>query len=271
MDNLDLLIEQKMLQFLQIQNSGGGIMTRIKTSIALMAVAAGLAACGSTATVSPKTPTTAVKQVAVGPTTAPTVDCGAPNQPPKNMPPQPVSDNCWAGGFYLGTGSFHNRKIIYADKFANYTLDQITPQLIRTNPKLAQTILKASTQVIPVPMANKLYNGTVPNASAGDSQVTTGKNPSDPLGLLYNYPTIVSGGVSAFAKSGSSFKDPTTALVTECVDNQEYWVGPSGAPLSGLNGYTGYLQWTDQLVRTSSGWQMSLLGINQKEVKSCGG
>ena len=35
--------------------SGGGIMTRIKTSIALMTLAAGVAACGSTATASPKT------------------------------------------------------------------------------------------------------------------------------------------------------------------------------------------------------------------------
>ena len=246
-------------------------MTHIKTSIALMTLAAGVAACGSTATASPKTPTTAVKPAVSGPTAAPTVDCGAPNQPPKNMPPQPVADNCWAGGFYLGTGSFHNRKIIYADKFANYTLSQITPQLIRTNPALAQTILKASEQVLPVPMADTIYKGLQPYVTAGDTEVSTGKNPSDPTGLRFNYPTVVSGGVSVFSKSGTATSDPTKAVITECVSNQEYLVGTNNSPLPGLAGYRGYVQWSDQLVKTAKAWQMSLMYIGEKEVASCGG
>ena len=209
-----------------------------------------------------------MKPAVAGPATAPTVDCGAPNQPPKNMPPQPVADNCWAGGFYLGTGSFHNRKIIYADKFANYTGGQITPQLIRSNPALAQTILKAAEQAMTPGMAKLVWNGLSSMASEGDSTVLTGKNPTDPTGLRFNDPTVVSGGISVFSKDGATGKDPSKAVISECADIQEYQVGPTKAPVSGINGYTGYERWTDDLIKTSSGWQVERFGYPTK-VTSC--
>ena len=233
-----------------------------------MTLAAGVAACGSTATASSKTTTTAVKPATSGPAAAPTVDCGAPNQPPKNMPPQPVADNCWAGGFYLGTGSFHNRKIIYADKFANYTVDQITPQLIRTNPALAQTILKSAEQAMTPGIAKLAWAGLSSMAAKGESLVLTGKNPSDPTGMRFNYPTIVSGGVSVFSKGVSNAQDPTTATVRECADGEGYIVGSNNQPVPGVEGKAGFMQWTDTLIKTSIGWQVEQAGL-PKAVTSC--
>ena len=180
------------------------------------------------------------------------------------MPPQPVADNCWAGGFYLGTGSFHNRKIIYADKFANYTVDQITPQLIRTNPALAQTILKAAEQAMTPGMTKLVWDGLSSMAAKGDSTKVKGTNLADPTGLRYNYPTITSGGVSDIPQSGATTKIPTTATIHECANDLTYTVGANNQPVAGIAGYPGPTQWTDQLIKTANGWQVERFGYPTK-------
>ena len=249
-------------------------MVNAKTKLALVALAAGLTACGSTATAKAASST-------ASPATAPTVDCGAPNNPPKNMPPQPVADNCWAGGFYLGTGSFHNRKLIFADKEGISSLYAITPQLVRTNPNAAATLEQAATEFVTAVLVSKSANqyatssalgewmpSTIQQANAGDSLVTTTK--VNPLGLLYNYPVILTGGVSVIpnGKLVQKFPVGSTAEVGECVDMQARVVDPSGKALNNVNGYTGWMKWADELTKTSTGWKISRVDIGLTEVKT---
>ena len=244
-----------------------------------MALAAGMAACGSTATASTKVPntttstkvpTTAVKPAVSGPAAAPTVDCGAPNQPPKNMPPKPVADNCWAGGFYLGTGSFHNRKIIYADKAGNSALFAITPQLVRTNPHAAATLEKAAAKFVTSGALGEWMPSTIQQAKAGDKLVSTGINPSDPTGLHYAYTVVLTGGVSAIpgVQPIRKFAFGSTAQVGECINNQVHVVDPAGKPVNNINGYTGWMKWTDILTKTSAGWKISRIDIGLSESKT---
>lgn len=241
-------------------------MTSVKTSIALIALAAGVSACGSTASA------TSGKPPAAAPVANTTSAACNPNNPipPKNQPKTPKANSCWAGNFYVGDGSLHNKKIIFADKMANYTVDQLTPQLIRNDLAKAVVAEKVLAEYATPAAISEVMNWVTPLAKAGDTLVQTEKNPKDPTGLLTNYPDVLVGGVSAIPSNSSAASNtPTQAQIGECVNHQIYMVGSNQSPLTGLNGYSGDLQWTDELVKTSVGWQVSNFSVGMKEVKSC--
>lgn len=233
--------------------------------MALMALAAGVAACGSTAAA-----TSQPVSSSVTPTTV-SAACNPNNPvPPKVQPKTPKANSCWAGNFYIGEGSRHNKRIIYADKTANYTADQLTPQLIRTDPAKAITIEKVLAKYATPSAQTQVQQDLNPLAKAGDSLVTTGKNPSNPTGLIYTYPVILTGGVSSIPSNSSAASNtPTQAQIGECVNEQIYIVGQNKQPLPGLPGYFGDSKWTDELVKTSNGWQVSQFSVGLKEVSSC--
>lgn len=241
-------------------------MTSSKTALALMAVAAGVAACGSTNAAKPQPVSSPVAATTVSAACNPTNPI-----PPKGQPKTPDVNSCWAGNFYVGEGSLHNKELIYVDKMATYSLFQLTPQLIRTDPARATFIRKVAALYLTTKAQQQIFPVINAEANSGDSLVTTGKNPADPTALLTNYPTVVAGGVADIPSSTATqvFKVGSTALVGECIDKQVYAVGPNQAPVSGINGYSGNLEWTDQLVKTSNGWQVNALDIAIHEVPSC--
>ena len=107
-------------------------MTTIKTSVALMALAAGVAACGSTTTASSKVATTtgSINYNKPGPCN----DLPKMLVEPKTTPPIPTADSCWANGMYVGSGSLTSKKIIFAAKMADLMQYEATSALF-TNPK----------------------------------------------------------------------------------------------------------------------------------------
>lgn len=139
-----------------------------------------------------------------------------------------------------------------------------TPQLIRTNPALAQTILKAAEQAMTPGMTKLVWDGLSSMAAKGDSTKVKGTNLADPTGLRYNYPTITSGGVSDIPQSGATTKIPTTATIHECANDLTYTVGANNQPVAGIAGYPGPTQWTDQLIKTANGWQVERFGYPTK-------
>lgn len=238
---------------------------KVRSTLTFVAIATALAACGSTASAS----STSTTLPNVTPTTV-SAACNPSNpQPPKVMPKAPTADSCWAAGFYLGEGSLHNKELIWTDKQANYSVDQLTPQLIRTDPAKAQIVEKVLAEYATPTAENLEVQLISAQATAGNSLVPSGKNPSDPAGLFDTYPTIVSGGVSDIP-SVTPTTAPTTALVGECADEQLYFVTPKNLPVTGLPGYVGPVQWTDQLTKTSTGWKVSVFGGGTHEVSSCG-
>ena len=107
-------------------------MTSIKTSIALVALAAGVAACGSS------TPAASTK-----PTNTQSVDYNKPGPcndlpkmlvEPKTTPPSPTADSCWANGIFVGNGSLKSKQIIFASRMADL-LQYKTTSAMFTNPQ----------------------------------------------------------------------------------------------------------------------------------------
>ena len=238
-------------------------MTTIKTSVALMALSAGVAACGSTVAA------TSGKPPALPVTSTVSAACNPHNPvPPKTQPKTPKANLCWAGNFFVGEWSLHNKRVIFADKMANYSADQLTPQLIRTDPAKAIVVEKVLAEYATPAAQTQIQQNLNPLAKAGDTLVTTGKNPKDPTGLISTYPVILTGGVSSIP-SGNNSPVPSQAQVGECVNEQLYVVGPNNLPLPGLPGYFGDVKWTDELVKTSTGWQVSQFSVGLKEVSSC--
>lgn len=107
-------------------------MTSIKTSIALIALAAGVAACGSTATAASTKPvgTQSVNYNTAGPCN----DLPGMLTEPKTTPPTPTADSCWANGLYVGSGSLQSKQIVFASKMADLMQYEATSALF-TNPK----------------------------------------------------------------------------------------------------------------------------------------
>lgn len=106
-------------------------MTSVKTSIALVALAAGVAACGSTAAASTKpTNTQSVNYNKRGPCN----DLPGMLTEPKTTPPTPTADSCWANGLYVGSGSLQSKQIVFASKMADL-LHYETTSAMFTNPK----------------------------------------------------------------------------------------------------------------------------------------
>ena len=89
-------------------------MMKIRTSLAFVAVAAALAACGSTTSAS----STKVTAPSIGAATA-----GPCNNldltVPKSTPSTPTAMSCWANGIYVGNGSLKSKQIIFASKMAH--------------------------------------------------------------------------------------------------------------------------------------------------------
>lgn len=241
-------------------------MTTIKTALGLMALAAGVAACGSTA------PAASGKPPALPVTATVSAACNPHNPiPPKVQPKTPKADSCWAGNFYVGNGSLHNKELIYVDKMANYSLFQLTPQLIRTDPAKATFIKKVAALYLTTKAQEQIFPVIDAEAKAGDTLVNSTKNPQDPTGLITNYPYVLTGGVSSIPSSSPppTFKVGSSAMVGECINKQVYAVGSNNLPVAGINGYLGNLEWTDQLVKTSNGWQVNILDGAIHGVTSC--
>lgn len=240
---------------------------KIRSTLTFVAIATALAACGSTASASSTKTTTDLTSGT--PTTVSAACNPATPVPPKVMPKSPTASSCWAAGFYLGEGSLHNKTLIWVDKQANYSIDQLTPQLIRTDPAKATLVEKVLAQYATPKAQNETMRYVTPLAKSGDSLVPTGKAPTDPTGLLYTYPDVLVGGISDIPQNGPSTTAPTQAQVGECVNQQIYLVGPNNLPVAGEDGYYGYLKWTDELIKTSVGWQVDAFGIGLKETQSC--
>ena len=113
-------------------------MTSIKTSIALIALAAGVAACGSTAAAAPKAANTqSVNYNKSGPCN----DLPKMLVEPKTTPATPTAASCWANGIFVGSGSLKSKQIIFASRMADL-LQYETTSAMFTNPK-AMTAWKA--------------------------------------------------------------------------------------------------------------------------------
>lgn len=116
-----------------IWNPGGKNMSKVKTSVALIAIAAGVASCGSTAAATPAKPTNTQSVDYNKP--GPCNDLPKMLVPPKNgTPPTPTATSCWANGMYVGSGSMQSKQIIFDSKMADL-LHYETTSAMFTNPK----------------------------------------------------------------------------------------------------------------------------------------
>ena len=125
-------------------------MTTIKTSIALIALAAGVAACGSTATATSTKPTNtqSVNYNKSGPCN----DLPGMLTEPKTTPSTPTADSCWANGIFVGSGSLKSKQIIFASRMADLFQYETTSAMF-TNPKAmnawkAQVVKYADSKVV---------------------------------------------------------------------------------------------------------------------------
>ena len=75
-------------------------------------------------------------------TPAPVVLNCSQKDPPKVMPIIPKANSCWAGGFYLGNGSFTSR----IGSWAEQQVGTSVKQFVKANPSAAKTVSTAVTQ-----------------------------------------------------------------------------------------------------------------------------
>lgn len=163
-------------------------MTSSKTTVALMALAAGVAACGNTAATPAKPGTTqSVNYDKAGPCN----DLPGMLTEPKTTPSTPTASSCWANGMYVGSGSLQSKQIIFAAKMAHLTHYEATSAMF-TNPKeWAQWTAEAS--------------------KYSDSQVVTGINAQMAI-LLDKHETFALPPGNPVQNSGLA----KTPLVNEC-------------------------------------------------------
>ena len=88
----------------------------IKSTLAFVAVAAALAACGSTASTSLEG---AARPVATMNKPGPCNDLPGMLVEPKATPATPTATSCWADGMFVGNGSLKSKQIIFASKEAD--------------------------------------------------------------------------------------------------------------------------------------------------------
>lgn len=231
-------------------------MTTIKTALALTALAAGVAACGSTAAATPAKPTNTQSVDYNKP--GPCNDLPKMLVEPRTTPSTPTATSCWANGLFVGNGPLQGKQIIFASKMADLLHYEATSAIF-TNPKEWASWNKE---------ASKYADSKVVTGIGAQMAILLNKN--ETFALPPSGTPVQNSGLSDTAPSECQ----SSVVLAKNSPSPQYLVGEQNVAQKGINNgkpETTTGSWTDVIAKFGNNYKMVGLIPSTSQVPPCVG